>query len=267
MLKEKIYKLKKFICLNIIDKYFDKILRQKSYKQASIIHPKTFNIYKNKYKNKNVVIVGCGPSVKFYKNFDNAIHIGVNRAFLIKDINLDYLFVQDYLKGQNNMQLANEYNYESCTKFYGKIGNNKSFYLYPNVKKIHKKDIIKARAKTYILEDSFDSSLEKNIEIEPFADSGGCVFSALQFALFTNPKTIYLVGCDCSDQGHFHEEVFKDASIKSYDLTNQYPFWLKFKQYLDDINCQTEIISVNPIGLKGLFKDIYTENFSDKIKE
>ena len=33
---------------------------------------------------------------------------------------------------------------------------------------------------------------------------GGTVFSTLQFILYTQPSRIYLVGCDCTEIGHFN---------------------------------------------------------------
>ena len=51
-------------------------------------------------------MVGCGPSVKKYQPIKDAIHIGVNRAFLNDSYDLDYLFIQDYLKGENDMGSA-----------------------------------------------------------------------------------------------------------------------------------------------------------------
>ena len=36
------------------------------------------------------------------------------------------------------------------------------------------------------------------------------------------------------------------------------------KEYSDHYYKSTEIISVNPIGIRGLFKDIYTQSFVDE---
>jgi hypothetical protein len=35
--------------------------------------------------------------------------------------------------------------------------------------------------------------------------------------------------------------------------------WNEFKKFASIYYPKTEIISINPIGLKGLFKDIYTD--------
>ena len=81
----------------------------------------------------------------------------------------------------------------------------------------------------------------------------------MQFALFTNPKRIYLVGCDCSI-GHFHAEAQNGHGA---DLSGIKEAWIKLNKYILNYNYKTEIISVNPVGLKGMFKDVYTQSYVD----
>ncbi len=226
---------------------------QKSNIQAAAIHPKTFGGYRNKYYGQSIVLVGCGPSLKKYKPIKDAIHIGVNRAFMYNNIKLDYLFIQDYLKGENDMDLANAYNPESCIKFYGIIPEFRNIQMKKIIRKISNQDICEANARTYIIEDGYCRIFAQHLEFEPIGDFGGCIFSALQFALYTNPQKIYLVGCDCSSDGHFH----KENSDVSVDLSPQKKMWLKIVGYLNTYYPHTQFISVNPVGLKGLFKDYY----------
>jgi len=37
------------------------------------------------------------------------------------------------------------------------------------------------------------------------------------------------------------------------------PAWIQLKEFVELYYPETEIISINPIGLKGLFRDEYTE--------
>ena len=90
-----------------------------------------------------------------------------------------------------------------------------------------------------------------NTEIDKtwLVDGDSSTFSAMQFALFTNPKRIYLVGCDCSS-GYYDGKGGNNAA----------PFievWKELKKFADIYYPETEIISVNPVGLKGLFTDLY----------
>ena len=93
------------------------------------------------------------------------------------------------------------------------------------------------------------------------ADWAGTVFSAMQFIFYTNPKRIFLIGCDCSN-GH----AFKTP--EAFDLYNtQKQGWLKVKEFRDNYYPNTEIISVNPVGLKGVFRDVYTKEYLHKHPE
>jgi len=226
---------------------------QKTNIQAASVHPKTFGEYKNKHQGQKVVVVGCGPSLKQYQPIKDAIHIGVNRAFLNDTYNLDYLFIQDYLKGENDMELARNYQPDTCKKFYGILPELRISQVKHIIRKLTIQDIIEANAQKYIIEDQIKRNWANDLEIEPIGDWGGCIFSALQFALYTNPKEIYLVGCDCSAEGHFHAEK---ADVV-YDLTVQRPAWQKFAEYVSVMHPNTKIISINPVGLKGLFEDLY----------
>jgi len=171
-----------------------------------ILHQKTFLNFKNIYQGQNVVIVACGPTAKEYKRIDNAIHIGVNRAFKIENINLDYLFIQDY-GVKSYIKEANRYKPQNCTKFYGFLNS---------AQVIPESDVIEANALRYRTDHDpmykrHKSKFSLFIDCEPLGDFCSVVFSAMQFALWTNPKTIYLVGCDCSE-GYFDGQTSNPLS-------------------------------------------------------
>ena len=77
--------------------------------------------------------------------------------------------------------------------------------------------------------------------------SGGSLTEALHFALFTFPDEIQLVGCDLTSE---------DQNISSLQLG-----FTRLKSLTAKYYPQTRIISVNPIGLKGIFSDSYTESY------
>ena len=71
------------------------------------------------------------------------------------------------------------------------------------------------------------------------------------------PKQIFLVGCDCSPTGHYDGSGgVDDASANEF--ANSWK-WVKtfVKRYYPSI----EVISINPVGLKGVFRDVYTESY------
>lgn len=86
------------------------------------------------------------------------------------------------------------------------------------------------------------------------------IFPALHFALYTRPKRVLLVGCDCSLDGHFDGTENGCASDQT-----MVPLWIggyrELKGFAAVHYPDTEFISVNPVGLKGLFRDVYTERY------
>lgn len=72
------------------------------------------------------------------------------------------------------------------------------------------------------------------------------------------PKKIYLVGCDCSLGGYFNNEKLNKKEKQNYLNTVEIiENWKKLKFFANRYYPDTEIISINPVGLKGVFKDIY----------
>ena len=217
-------------------------------------HKETFGEYKNKYFGKDITVIATGPSLNKYKPIKNAINIGVNKAVFCEKFNLDYFFAIDYsaVKTYINELI----NYPNIKKFYGIFPETKfgSKWSIMDSCIIPESIILKQNAqKYYIYSNKPNYQIPFNTDIDKtwLVDGGSCVFSAMQFALFTNPKRIYLVGCDCSS-GYFDGKKGNDCSfiIKT---------WKELKRFAEIYYPDTEIISVNPVGLKGLFIDLYQE--------
>ena len=207
--------------------------------------------YKYMYKDKEIVLVACGPTINYLKDYDpDKIYIGVNRAFKIKNIPLDYLFVQDQFP--EGMAEVDEYEGNNCHKFYG-ILSNSHCRRFSHCIRIPHFCISRPNASVYYLESIVSNNFAYDISVEPFGEFKSTIFSALQFALYTHPKRIYLAGCDCSSN-YFYGE----------DDIHKYPYliseWMKMKKIISEIFPDIEVISINPVGLKGMFKDIYTNN-------
>lgn len=232
---------------------------------AQSTHKETFAKYKNFYKDKEIVIMGSGPTIKEYSRIKDAIHIGVNYNFTIPNINLDYLFIQDNLslnaaKDINYQQAANKYRGSLCKKFYGIHRHNCC---------IAEHNFIEANAERFYFIDhqvptSKDALFSIDISSRPLNEWSSVIFAALEFALYTHPKRIYIVGCDCSDNGHIYWNVTKDSC--PYKNRLKYG-WTKMKEFIDLHYPDIEIISINPVGLKGLFNDVYTKSYLDNNSE
>lgn len=222
---------------------------------------KFFSQFKNLFNDKDVVLVCSGPSANKYIQIDGAIHVGVNGSVYLKNVNLDYLFAQDYtIKQRGNESLIEDvlnYKEDSCIKFLACVPDNlKKDYIKSSMKidPIPFKFSLKKNCYQYLLDDVPLNTISSDLEREPFGNFNGTVFSALQFILYCNPRRLFLVGWDCnSGYAYGKKNAFHPAN---------YQIEILKKYFLDYINLNfptLEIISINPIGLKGIFKDIYME--------
>lgn len=218
--------------------------------QAISLHKEIFEKYNCSMIDKEAVLVGCGATVNSYNYIKQAVHVGVNRAFKQKDINFDFLFAQDSFP--EGMDEINSY---PCIKFYGYLPNETVREMGNVVQRIREIDFKKSNAKRYIIEDIKDGHWANNLAIEPLGNFQGCCFSALQFLCFCHPKTIYLVGFDCTNI------VNPELQTMSLQSHLQLRSWHKFKEIAKNMYSDIEFISVNPVGLKGLFKDVYTKKY------
>lgn len=106
--------------------------------------------------------------------------------------------------------------------------------------------------------------LHTNIEYYPLMHFHSIIFPAIHFALYTRPKKILLIGCDCADKSHFDGSGLYS---KNFGVSSIAPAWQngykEVKKFAERYYPDTEIISVNPVGLKGMFHDVYTESYLD----
>lgn len=247
-----------------IQKSFNRIVQEinrinQTNLSTSRLHERTFAPFKNIHAGDDIVIVASGPTAKYYQPID-AIHIAVNRSFIIDNIDFKYLFIQDF-SGPTKTYIKDlcEYKKDTCQKFFGLTMEYETMQ-----RVIPESYAIKANALRYRTDweniKTFQPKFAYDLMSQPLGCFGSIVFPALQFALWTNPKTIYLVGCDCTTDGYFNSNVkspeFKpDKIIKAYE---------KFKHFTSVYYPDTKIVSINPRGLKGLFEDVYTKNYEEE---
>lgn len=217
------------------------------------LHLQTFPSFKNCNLNQNIVVVGCGPTLNNYSYMNKAKHIALNRAICCDRIKFDYSFWVDYRNDTDKW--LEQFSKYDCIKFYGKHMN----FIPPINERgcAHIPDYVAIRDNALrFYSNAFDPHIYQDISCAPLVDLGSVAHCAVHFALYTHPKKIYLVGCDCSNNGYFNN---RPQPIWSPDkVIDGYMHIKNFAQvYYPDI----EIISVNPVGLRGLFKDVYTESF------
>lgn len=217
-------------------------------------HKDTFGEYKNKYNGKDIVIIATGPSLNKYKPIPNTITIGVNKACLCDKVTLDYFFAADYLTTKDYLDTLKEYKNKNLKIFLGRYPQQA--FGFPELKIVSimpESKIIELGAKkyyTYSKYPPYNVNFNTDIDKTWIAEGSSTIFAAMQFALFTNPRKIYIVGCDCSN-GYF------DASVKKVKKNKGFiRVWKELKKFRDYYYPDTEIISVNPVGLRGVFTDL-----------
>lgn len=221
------------------------------------VNVKAFKNFENCNYGKDAVIVGAGPSLKYYTPKADAVHVGVNFTWKRKDIPFDYFFLQD-----GNRRYAYREMFEGVLQNVSShifIGRFSKRCIYKEIEFPVVSGQEGERIHRYWLEPDHLKEPCQNICYHPLADYCSVIFAALQFVLYTYPKKIYLVGCDTSYKGHFYDD---HSPQEQNFLQNIWKYgYIKFKEFAEQYYPETEIISVNPVGLKGLFRDEYTEEF------
>ena len=225
--------------------------------EVCAVNTKAFAEYRNRFLGKRVVLFATGPTSKYYTPIPDAIHIGVNFAWRREDIPLDFLFTQDgkiaiYGKVEQGFNKIREKVfvgiYSPRTDWFTFSEN---FSLEENVRRFYSNGSSK------------DQKIHQDICYHPLIDFWTVAHPALHFALFTYPKEIYLVGCDTSSKGHFYDpQKQNDLMIQNVKVG-----YARIKMFAKHFYPDTEIISINPVGLKGLFRDGYTEEYLESLNK
>ncbi len=235
---------------------------------TALLHQKTFLPFKGCNKDKVVVLVAAGPTVNFYNPIEEAVHVGCNRAFLKEDVKFDYLFTIDSAGIFNYSKEFQEYD---CIKFIGDQNLGKDFQIpedFSNMKNTY-------RYKTTVSDCGLEQRFYVDIDSSPLVNSATVAIQAMQFILYTQPKKIFLVGTDCtaSSGAHFIGDSYDLAKRGESAVNNDEKnimYWKKLKDFANIYYPNTDIVSINPVRLKGVFKDVYTQSYLNeypKIKE
>ena len=210
-----------------------------------------FSKFKNIHNGYDIALIATGPSLDDFIPLENVIYIGVNGAVNYDKVAFDYLFIQDAFNQANNIDKFIKYNNIKCIKFMGDIS-----HIYPN-SAIPGNIRESANAYNYTV-NSIDERFPLDLNISPMPRHHSIVFPALAFALWTNPKRIYLVGCDCAEIGYSKIEK-KSSETLNKSIYKIKIGWDEFKKFATEYYPDTKIISINPVGLKGMFLDKYTK--------
>lgn len=227
------------------------------------LHSSVFPRYKNIHDNATAVLIATGPTLLHYKKINKYIHIAVNNAY--KYIEPDYWFAID---GQNIAAGYAELMLTKFIKFYGQCITPYPLHYYRSNDKntvYHIPDCVIDNSinahKFYF--DHPSLRINRDIESQPLPDLGSCVFSALYFAIYAGIKKIYIVGCDCACNGYFNGAKQKQEWVNGSVTAKLLKGWNIFKEHVEIFHPDVELISVNPVGLRGMFRDVYTQSYLD----
>ncbi len=224
------------------------------------LHQSTFPQFRNIHRGQSIAICGAGPTLSFYEPLKNCIHVGVNKVFQNPKLALDYAFILDYKVGRNYLRNLSEYRLGKCKKFYGQLLEQNHDFFIPDIA-VSNSDIYRY----WVSESNFNLTEDFNYDIstQTLPCFYSIIFQAISFALWTHPKKIYLVGCDANFAGHFDGSPMasKDKTWEHIHRLRNYDGWKKLKKFLSVYYPDIEVISVNPVGLRGMFHDVYTQEY------
>lgn len=232
--------------------------------RVAMLHKETFSRFKGICSGREIVVCGAGPTLQHYVPIAEAVHIAVNRAFIYDKVKFDFIYAQDFDGIRMVQTELVDYRKNECIKLLG-------HQLETPKKQIPESLAIKCNAlrfitDEYIYRDGYKSRFVVDIDKQAIGNMPNVGISVMQFALFMNPLRIYIVGCDMSG-GHFcnpnQDKEEKEIELKTLETiwsTNQNRLldkWDELKTFAKIYYPDTELVSVNPVGLKGIFRDIY----------
>ena len=218
---------------------------------------KIFAKYKDAYKDETATLFCTGPTLDDY---DHSLHppsvkVGVNYIWRHKFFNQEHedAILLDYYFFGHRRESGNELSVEGWRKS-KKTAEAKTGAFIPKDFKTNKQkfcvSIIDGNESYghYTVKEALESNavpiaaehgaeFPKDISRSPLY-SHSIPMPAMQFLLYCGFKKIFLVGCDCS--GH--------------DYLCQMENWRQLKSFIDSNYPHVEIVSINPVSLKGLFE-------------
>jgi hypothetical protein len=203
-----------------------------------------FAEYRDRHAGKEAIVFATGPTLKAYDYLEDdgtRLKVGVN-SMALRDIALDYYFCghvdgrsMPYLDGLSGLKVGIE-------KFGYVTLNGVSSAGWLSLDKAKSLGLKPYGLTTQI---TFGQDISRSCLVNHLI-----IFSALQFLVYTGVSKIYLVGSDATQL----------VSCDNYYLDNNRNIERVkdvFKQFADSVCGEVDIVSINPIGLEGMFTDVF----------
>ncbi len=222
--------------------------------EVSTVNTKAFAKYRNCYRGRDVVIVATGSTLNMYQPIKGAVHIGVNTAYKKPEIPLDHLFVQDGRPEFISQGKFDGIENVKCRIFMGRILKR----TYTEEIEFPEEYRLCENVEDFMIDRWDTKRIYRDICHHPVSGGYAVTLSALHFALYTYPERIYLAGCDNAPTGYYDGTINKSTLIDGEVADRLKEKYQEMKRFAQIHYPETEIISINPVGLKGMFNDIYT---------
>lgn len=230
---------------------------------TALLHQKTFSQFKNFCEGKKLVVCAAGPTLNKYIPINDAVHIAVNRSFLYDKVDYDFVFAQDWDGVKMVQPQLINYRPGKCVKFLGS-------YQFQTPKEIPESFALACNALRFTMDyylcgNGFNSKFVKDIDRMAIGGMPNVGISVMQLALYMNPCELYIVGCDMSgahfaNGNHTKEQISAEKKMLEEKWKNDHDKlinkWKELKSFAELYYPSTKIISVNPVGLRGIFEDL-----------
>ena len=239
--------------------WYDRDIRWKTDSNHELTpHHEYISKFKDINKNKSAIIFTGADSIEKIVSlkeqlfYTNSLKIGMNWMFQSKyKDDLDYYFFGSYYNNSNEYrEHINTYN-----------NKNKNLIKFASVYREGTETCTLGGAEGYQISRQeaekigayhFDvclSSFNMGSDLSKFRFLGNSIIiPSVLFMLYSGVNKIYLVGADCTSG--------RDNSDYSGEVVY---LWNVIKKFIREEYQNVEIISINPIGLKNLFTDLYIE--------
>ena len=227
---------------------------------------KVLKKYENIHEGETAVLVGGGPSIDKFKPIKDALYVGVNWIGKDKLFNQeleDFITVDYYFMCDRDRHMSPDFKVKKQKFCSSLIGEGNTFKEWPQYHLTHE-DAKKHNAiilGTSTRQDAFYKDISNN----PIR-SGTVTMAALLFILYTGVSKLYLVGQDCSgntafgsSENNLYGVGWGSKENKEYQGPPIINCWNYAKKFINKEYPEVEIISINPVKLKGFFKDEYTK--------
>jgi|TARA_R110000822_G_scaffold67844_2_gene165132 hypothetical protein len=203
--------------------------------------------FKDFHKGQSAIIFATGPTIKQYSPFEGSeecIKIGLNRIYDYPQIteDLDYYYYGSHYYTDN----AHKQKIDKICSEYPNITSLASAFEEGRSHEVIGRGNITPERALELGSIPFENNLSSfTNDISTYSTLGhSIVFPPLQHILYMGINKIYLVGCD----GGFTSGVDSESQELLF-------WWKEFVEFKNKHYPKPQIISINPVSLKGWFHD------------